>query len=161
MTESNRSHIWIGGLAAVTVFAAATWFMRNDSHENTQSMEREGMQHASQPESRAGMDSLDSAIRIAEHGRLSLDAETLPTEGPLTLVLDLPDEARGEGLRSIRIVSTDGRRIDTTASSLDGPGTGVRLNIESDFLSPGLYMIEIDTVENIPLRIRRYVLELK
>jgi hypothetical protein len=161
MTRSNRSHIWIGVVAAVAVFAAATWFTRGDSAGDTQNMGREGTEHASQPDSRAGMDALDPAIRIAEHGRLSLDAETLPTEGPLTLVLDLPDEARGDGPRSVRIVSTDGRRIDTTASSLDGSGTGIQLNIESGFLSPGLYMIEIDTAESTPLQIRRYVLELK
>jgi hypothetical protein len=163
MTDSNRSYIWIGVAAAVAVFAAATWFTRGDSPGETLSTGRAATQteHAPQRDLDTGKDALDSEIRIAEHGRLSLDAQSLPSEGPLTLVLDLPDEARGDGLRTIRIVSTDGRRVETTTSSLEGPGTGVQLDIESGFLSRGLYMIEIDTVDNTPLRIRRYVLELK
>jgi hypothetical protein len=163
MTDSNRSHIWIGIVAAVAAFAAATWFTRADSLGETLSpgLAATQKEHAPQPDLDTGQDALDPAIRIAEHGRLTLDAESIPSEGPLTLVLDLPDEARGDGLRTIRIVSTDGRRVETTTRSLEGPGTGVQLNIESGFLSRGLYMIEIDTVENTPLRIRRYVLELK
>ena len=119
------------------------------------------MEQVEQPAAETGSDALDVAARIPEHGRLSLDADTLTAEEPLTLILDLPDGARGDGLRTVRIVSGDGRRIDTTANSLAGPGTGIRLDIDSEFLSRGLYMIEIDTVENTPLRIRRYVLELK
>ena len=163
MTASVRALLWIGIAAGVIVFAVATWFTRDDSPGETRTKggaatERE---YAPQPDLDAGQDALDSAIRIAESGRLSLDAESLPSHGPLTLVLDLPDEARGDGLRTIRIGSTDGRRVETTARPLKGPGTGVQLNIETGFLSRGLYMIEIDTVENTPLRIRRYVLELK
>jgi hypothetical protein len=163
MTDSNRSHLWIGVIVAVAVFAAATWYTRDDSSGETLSRGRAAteMEHAPELDLDTGLDALDPAIRIAEHGRLTLDAESIPSEGPLTLVLDLPDEARGDGLRTIRIVSTDGRRVETTTRSLEGPGTGVQLNIESGFLSRGLYMIEIDTVENTPLRIRRYVLELK
>jgi hypothetical protein len=172
MADSNRSHIWIGVIAAVAVFAAATWFTRDELPGETLSTGRAATQMEPAPQrdfgtrgtgdtADTGQDALESAIRIAEHGRLSLDVESLPSEAPLSLVLALPDEARGDGLRTIRIVSTDGRRIDTTATPLEGPGTGVKLNIESGFLSRGLYMIEVDTVDATPLPLRRYVLELK
>jgi hypothetical protein len=101
------------------------------------------------------------ALKIAEHGRLTLDAGTLPVRGSLKLALDLPDEARASGDQRVRIVSVDGRRVESTAKSLPGAGTGVEMEIDTAFLSRGLYMIEIDTAENHPLQIRRYVLELK
>ncbi len=161
MSDSNKPLLWIAVVAGVAVFGAATWFTRSGSQEGSEVTGRERIEHAPQAGSVAGLDTVDPAFRIAEHGRLSLDADALPEAGPLSLVLDLPDQARGQGLRTIRIVSTDGRRIETTASPLAGAGTGVQLEIDSGFLSRGLYMIEIDTMENTPLQIRRYVLELK
>ncbi len=161
MTGSNNSRLWVTVVAAVAVFATATWINRSGSPERSESTASETMETTPLASSAAMPDALDSAFRIAEHGRLRLDAETLRDEGRLTLVLDLPDEARGTGLRTVRIVSTDGRRIETTASPLAGAGTGVQLEIDSGFLSRGRYMIEIDTTENTPFQIRRYVLELE
>ena len=109
----------------------------------------------------ASGDSAIPGLRIAARGRLTLERDALPDGGPLTLALDLADDARGSGDRSVRVVSTDGRRIDLTASPLPGSGSGLRLEIDSGFLSPGRYLIEVETVEEHPLRIRRYVLELK
>jgi len=156
MTESNHSQVWVAIAAGVAVFAAATWFIGEETSDRTQNTPRETPQ--AEPAASPGMS--DPPLRIAQHGRLSLDLSALPEEGPLSLVLDLPDEARGQGLRTLRIVSTDGRRIDTTASPLAGTGTGVQVDIEPGFLTRGLYMIEIDTEEKTALQIRRYVLEL-
>ena len=99
--------------------------------------------------------------RIAARGRLTLSRDALPEDGPLVLTLELSDEARGSGERTVRVVSEDGRRIDTLASPLAEAGSGVRLEIDPAFLTLGRYMIEVDTAEKHPLRIRRYVLELK
>jgi hypothetical protein len=92
---------------------------------------------------------------------LTLEHAALPTEGPLALDLELPDEFRGSSERTVKIISTDGRRFDTSASPLPGAGSGVRMEIDPSFLTPGRYMIEIDTVGKHPLQIRRYVLELR
>ena len=92
---------------------------------------------------------------------MTLDATALPDAGSLTLNLELSDEARGSATQTVRVISVDGRRMDTTASSLPGAGSGVRLEIDSGFLSPGRYMIEIDTEDPHPLQIRRYVLEIR
>lgn len=161
MTDSNRSRLWVAVVAGVAVFATATWLTRSESPEGSQSTGHETKLDSLAGQSSAQSDTIDSTLRIAEHGRLSLDLDALPDQRPLALVLDLPDQARGEGPRPIRIVSTDGRRIETTAKPLVGTGTGVQLEIDSSFLVRGLYMIEIDTVEKSPLPIRRYVLELK
>lgn len=161
MTDSKNSRLWLAVLAGLAVFGAATWLSQSKSPEalegSTQGMPETGMQSESQARPNAS----DSAIRIAEHGRLHLIRSELPKQGPLNVVLSLPDEARGAGLRTARIVSTDGRRIDTTASALAGTGTGVEIEIDPAFLTPGLYMIEIETAETTPLALRRYVIEVE
>lgn len=156
MTESKHSQVWVAIVAGVVVFAAATWFMRDRSPEGSDTTRPETPQAEATAEPGAG----DSLHRIDQHGRLSLDVSTLPTTGPLALVLDLPDEARGQGLRTILIVSTDGRRLETTARPLPGQGTGVQVEIDSGFLTQGRYMIEVHTAEKTALPFRRYVLEL-
>jgi hypothetical protein len=59
------------------------------------------------------------------------------------------------------IVSLDGRRIETTAAPEAGSGSGLRLELEAEWLRPGSYMIEVTTAEKIPLHLRRYVLEVQ
>jgi hypothetical protein len=114
------------------------------------------------PASQAAVDIAGSGIpRIAAHGRLILDVAELPSAGLLTLDLELPDNARGSGERAVKIMSTDGRRADTTASPLPGAESGVRLELDPGFLTPGRYMIEVATDDKHPLQIRRYVLELR
>jgi len=101
-----------------------------------------------------------NGLRIASGERLRLDANALPDTGPLSLVLELGDETRASGEHTARVVSPDGRRVDLTATALPGSGSGLRLEIDPAFLTPGLYMIEVDTAEAHPLPIRRYVLEI-
>jgi hypothetical protein len=161
MTESKSSGSrWIAGLAGLAVIALASWFTLAGSPDAP-----EGPATTRSPSAAPAPPAVRGAelpgLRIAAHGRLTLDEAALPDEGPLTLALELPDEARGSGPQAVRIVSVDGRRIDTTASPLPGAGSGVRLEIDRGFLSAGLYMIEIDTEDDHPLQIRRYVLELR
>jgi len=87
--------------------------------------------------------------------------DVLPQHGPLVLVLGLDDVARGSDDRPVRIVSADGRRLDTTVSPVSGEGSGVRLEIDPTFLSAGLYMIEVDSADSHALNLRRFVLELR
>lgn len=163
MTDSKRTGLWVAAISGALVFAVAGWWSGwwEVSGAPADSKVAKARVAATMGESSPTPDPVDSVPRIAEHGRLSLDVDELPEEGPLALILDLPDEARTGGPRSVRVVSVDGRRIDTTASPVAGTGTGVRLEIDSDFLSRGLYMIEIDTAEPTALHLRRYVLEMQ
>ena len=161
MADSKQSQIWVAIVAGVAVFAGATLFMRDESPDRPANTPLAAVEPAPQMESDTGVAMIDGSIRIPEHGRLSLDMNALPEAGPLALVLDLPDEARGTSPQTLRVVSTDVRRFDTTASPLAGAGTGVQLEIDSDFLTRGRYMIEIETTEKTALPFRRYVLELK
>jgi hypothetical protein len=99
--------------------------------------------------------------RIADQGRLTLDRELLPDQGPIVLVLALDDSLRGPGDRPVLIVASDGRRLETKASPVPGVDSGVRLEIDRTFLLTGLYMIQVESAESHPLNLRRYVLELK
>jgi hypothetical protein len=101
------------------------------------------------------------AYRIADQGRLTLDHELLPDQGPIVLVLALDDSLRGPGDRPVLIVASDGRRLETKASPLPGVDSGVRLEVDRTFLLAGLYMIQVESAESHPLNLRRYVLELK
>jgi hypothetical protein len=99
------------------------------------------------------------AQRIADGGRLSIDALSLRDGEVLALGLGLSDEARGEELLAVRLVSVDGRRIETTAAPASGSGSGVRLEIDPEWLTPGRYLVEVSTAEKSHFPIRRYVLE--
>ena len=101
------------------------------------------------------------AFRIPESGRISIEAASLPAGEVLTLVLGLGDDARGSEPLPVRVVSVDGRRIETTAAPVAGSGNGLRLELEPEWLRPGRYMIEVTTAEKIPLHLRRYVLEVR
>ena len=161
MTDSKNSRLWVAVVAGLAVFGAATWFSQSEAPEALERSAQGMAETAPQSQSQARPGPSDSAIRIAEHGRLRLVHSELPKQGPLNVVLALPDEARGRGPRTARVVSTDGRRIDTTASALAGAGTGVEIEIDPAFLTPGLYMIEIETAETTPLALRRYVIEVE
>jgi hypothetical protein len=99
------------------------------------------------------------AVRIAEGGRLSSDATSLRDGEVLALGLGLADEARGEEPLAVRIASVGGRRLETTAAPARGSGSGLRLEIDPEWLTPGRYMIEVTTAEESHFPIRRYVLE--
>ncbi len=98
-------------------------------------------------------------VRIADGGRLSIDADSLREGEVLAIGLGLADEARGEEPVTVRIVSVDGRRRETTATPARGSGSGLRLEIDPEWLTPGRYMIEVSTAEKTHFPVRRYVLE--
>ncbi len=164
MAESKSSGSrWVAGLAGLTAIAIATWLTLGGSPDAPEgpAAANPPAEIPAPPTPAAAQDAEPPGLRIAAGGRLTLDRAALPNDGPLTLAIELTDEARGSGKRAVRVISTDGRRIDTMASPLPGAGSGVRLEIDPGFLTTGRYMIEIDTVDKHPLQIRRYVLELR
>jgi hypothetical protein len=103
-----------------------------------------------------------SSQRISENGRLSVSLADLREGDVLALDLQMPDEARGEGPRQVRVVDAERqRRLDTTGTPVSGADSGLRIEIAPDWLRPGLYMIEVDTAEKKLMPLRRFVLELK
>lgn len=100
--------------------------------------------------------------RIEEGTRLALDAASLPAGGVVTLGVALEAEALGGGddpLSAVVVSADDGRRLELSATPVVGQQSGARLEVESAWLQPGLYMIQIRTAEKNPFPVRRYVVE--
>jgi hypothetical protein len=164
----------IGGVALAV--AAGAWLGVTRSADDTQVMRESGgaaapAPAATEPEPvpahRARIDSPPDH-HIAEGGRLSLGATSLPEDGVVMFGLALGKAALGEGgepLSAVIVSASDGRRLELSATPVAGalPGmeSGVRLDVETTWLTPGLYMIQLRTREKSALAVRRYVLEVK
>lgn len=74
-------------------------------------------------------------------------------------VRDRMGSADEAGARAVRVVGIDGRRFDTTAEAHPSKPNWVRVEVEAGFLTPGLYMIEVDAVDDHALDFRRFVLD--
>jgi len=96
---------------------------------------------------------------MAENGRLSIERSALRDGEVMAIGLSMPDESRGDGPRPVKVVDVSGRLYETDAFAIDGAGSGLRLEIDPEWLVPGRYMIQVQTAEQRPLALRRYVLE--
>jgi len=101
------------------------------------------------------------AQSLPEHGRISLTLDEVRTSEVFAIGLGMPDEARGEEALPVKIAGVDGRLLEVSAPLIEGPGTGLRLEIDSEWLRPGRYLISVSTLEKKPLALRRYVLEIR
>jgi len=98
----------------------------------------------------------------------SIAAQDLPTERPLILNLLLPAALSSADALSARIISFDEsgefktpgpRELKLPDAVVAADRDRVRAQIESDWLSPGSYRIEIETMERSQPALRRYEFE--
>ncbi len=161
--KSSRTR-WVValGLAALAAFASGIWLAEAPAPLPPRSADAVDPETSPSPSTAKPPETAEPGHRISEFGRLTLEVEDLPVLGPVTLALDLPDEARGDGEpRPVRIVCEDGRTLDTTASITPGAGNGVRIELDSSWLRRGRYMISVTTSEPKHFPVRRYVLEIR
>lgn len=84
-----------------------------------------------------------------------------PQDRPVRLGLMLPVPAtRFEPLRA-KIVDENGRTLDAKAFVQGAEKASANLEIETDWLSPGRYLIHLTTQELAALPLRRYPLEVR
>jgi hypothetical protein len=102
---------------------------------------------------------VQSQFAIEEHGRLKIDADSLPESGEVTVALAMPNDVRGAGPMQVQIVGVDGRKIEIEANPLPGQGAGLELAVDVDWLKRGQYMVQVRTKEKTPLALRRFVIE--
>ena len=91
-------------------------------------------------------------------GRLSLSATDLDRDAPAVIHLQYDDEG-ARPTRTARVVSEDGRRLDTRVERVPGREATFRLDLDGAFLRPGRYLIEIDGQGRHALNLRRYVIQ--
>ncbi len=92
----------------------------------------------------------------------SISAHDLPTEQPLVLNLLLPAALPSADALPARIVAMDGSgELKLSDAVVANDRDRVRVQIESGWLSPGRYRIEIETSEQSPLALRHYPLEVR
>jgi hypothetical protein len=96
---------------------------------------------------------------IPDNGRLRVTREELREGDVLAIGLAMPDEARGEAPRRIKVADVSGRAMEGRGVAIDGAGNGLRLEVDPNWLRPGRYLIQVETAEQKPLALRRYVLE--
>ena len=93
---------------------------------------------------------------------MSVAVRDLPTERPLALNLLLPIALQSVDALPARIAAMDGSRELKLPDAVVANDRGkVQLQIESGWLSPGRYRIEIKTTEPSHLALRRYLLEIR
>ena len=93
---------------------------------------------------------------------MSVAMQDLPTERPLALNLLLPAALPSADVLPVRIVAMDGSRELKLPDAVVANDRGkVQVQIESGWLSPGRYRIEIETTEPSHLALRRYPLEIR
>ena len=98
-------------------------------------------------------------FEIGERGRLSISGSAFGDTTKIGIDLELDDGDYEESSRVTRIVSVDGRRLDTRADRIDGRPTRFLVQVPAEFLAPGLYMIEVETLERHAIKLRRYTLD--
>ena len=90
----------------------------------------------------------------------SISAQDLTSGSPLVLDLLLPATLPSADALPARIISMDGNgELKLPDAVVATDGNRVRVQIESGWLSPGNYQIEIQVSERSHLDLRRYLLE--
>lgn len=97
---------------------------------------------------------------LAAGESISLAIEDLPKDRPLTLDLALPAVLPSADPLPARIVAMDGTaKLKLPDAVVASDRDRVQVEIESGWLAPGRYSIEIETSETAQLALRRYLLE--
>jgi hypothetical protein len=78
----------------------------------------------------------------------------------LSLDLRMPADAVGTEPPPVRVVAPDGRLLHAEGSIGANPGS-VGLALDTAWLLPGRYVIEVKTVERSHFPLRRYALEVR
>ncbi len=174
MTKQTSAARWLAiGLVAIGV-ATGLWLALAPSQDASEVMGEASDPPASEQKAVETKPTLAPApdepitplpdYHIEEGGRLSLNAMSLPAGGVVTLGLALGKEALGGGkdpLSAVVVSASDGRRLELSATPVAGLQSSVRLEVDSTWFKPGLYMIQIRTAEKTALPLRRYVLEVR
>ena len=92
---------------------------------------------------------------------LEIGFESLNPGEVLTLDLRFPAPPEGTERLAARVISSDGRVVETSALPRADDRSRASLQIQNDFLAPDRYIIEVKTIEKTHFPLRRYALEVR
>ena len=99
-------------------------------------------------------------VRIESSGEVAIDSAALVPGKPVVLHLVLGEASRTEEPRPVRVLSPDGRAVEGKGS-LDEGRLEVRYELDSAFLRPGRYVVEVRTTEMSHFPLRRYAINVR
>ncbi|MEM7541267.1 MAG: hypothetical protein AAF384_06715 [Pseudomonadota bacterium] len=105
--------------------------------------------------------SLPPALSIATGKTSNIEHRALPRSAPLIIELDLgvPNQI---GPRPTRILATsDGRVLELNGTVGESKPQANKLAIDTEWLKPDRYVIEVQTTEMVHIPLRRYILNVK
>jgi hypothetical protein len=88
-------------------------------------------------------------------GTLQLDRASFPAAGPVRVTLELPVTSADDSPRPVRLVSQD-QRVLEISGAVESGRTAATIDVDSGYLQPGSYLVEIETTERSHFPLRRY-----
>lgn len=173
MSEERWFPLWVVPVAALAVVVAAlVWIRLGSQSEPGSSSAAAGAPErqeptpaeiaASEPPLAPGemppTSARTMAIRPGE--TLELDRASLPRGAPVSLGLLLPFEVEPEKALAMRVIAEDRRLFEGSGRASPRMRGRIEIDIESAFLEPGRYVIELKTPERSHFPLRRYVLQI-
>ena len=99
-------------------------------------------------------------LAVASGQTLTLSATSLPAARPLAVDLLFPEPSTSAEPLPARVLALDGRVLEMEAPLGAGRRSAV-IEIPSEWLSPGRYVVEVQTTERSHFPLRRYVLQVE
>jgi hypothetical protein len=98
---------------------------------------------------------------LAPFATVSLSRAEFPAVGPLSLSLGLAEPSENADPRPVSVLSLRDQRVYTTEGRLDAERMIATIEVPTDFLEPGTYLVQMKTTERTPFPLRRYVVEVR
>jgi len=100
-------------------------------------------------------------FEVPENGRLTIDAADLEDVDRVILILQIPDDGPTDASRPARIAHLTAGRVERSAEPIPGSPGRFSVTLPREQLALGLSMIEVDTIEEHPLNLRRFIVNVE
>lgn len=89
---------------------------------------------------------------------LHLERSAFSASGPVRVSLGLAEPSADADPRPVHLLSIDDERVFSTEGRLDGERSVATIEIDSEWLRPGSYLVQMKTTERSHFPLRRYVI---
>jgi hypothetical protein len=150
----------VGVALAATALAIAEWDRPPTWREVAQSRAASSAhQSPGQPSRSAAPGS--AAAPLPAFATLELARADFPASGPLRLSLGLAEPSADAEPRPVSVLSIQDQRVYSTQARLDAARMVATIEVPTDFLQPGTYLVQMKTTERVTFPLRRYVIEVR